>query len=126
MTCRGWPGVVAVRDALRHVDPASESPFESRSRGWFLEAGIRSLEIGAPIRVGATTYWADFCDRERGVIGEADGWEKYGATAEEVQRTLRAERVRQDRLVADGWTVIRWSGADSRWDVVTRMRAALR
>ncbi len=126
MTCRGWPGVVAVRDALEHVDPASESPFESRSRGWFLEGGIRSLEIGAPIRVGATTYWADFCDREHRVIGEADGWAKYGVTADEVRRALRAERIRQDRLASDGWTFVRWSGGDSRWDVVTRMQAALR
>lgn len=125
ITCRGWPGVIAVRDALRRVEPASESPFESRSRGWFLENGIRSLEIGAQLRVGGTTYWVDFCDRARRVVGEADGWEKYGDTEAEVREALRAERARQDRLAADGWAIVRWSGADSRHDVVRRMQSAL-
>ena len=39
---------------------------------------------------------------------------------------LKAERTRQDRLVAAGWTVVRWNSDDSRAQVVTRMSAALR
>jgi len=124
-SCRGWPGVVTARRAAALADPASESPLESRSRGWFVEAGIE-LEIGVRISVDGSTYWADFCDRARRVIGEADGWGKYGLRADDVLAALKAERTRQDRLVAAGWTVVRWNSDDSRAQVVTRMSAALR
>jgi very-short-patch-repair endonuclease len=123
-SCRGWPGVASARRALALTDPASESPLESRSRGWFLMAGME-LEIGARIEVDGATYWADFCDRERRVIGEADGWSKYGADGADVRAALKAERARQDRLVAAGWNVVRWTSDDRSAQVVSRMRAAL-
>jgi hypothetical protein len=123
--CFGWPGTVAVRDALRHTDPAAESPLESRSRGWFLEAGFGPLDPGAPIACGGTTYWADFCEPTRRVIGEADGWAKYGETLDDVRSALERERRRQRRLEADGWRFVRWSSTDSRRAVVARMSAAL-
>lgn len=123
--CFGWPGTVAVRDALLHVDPAAESPLESRSRGWFLEAGLGPLDPGAPITCGRTTYWADFCESDRRVIGEADGWAKYGEALDDVRSALERERHRQRQLEADGWRVVRWSSADSRRAVVARMSTAL-
>lgn len=122
----GWPGVVAARRALRYATPAAESPAESRSRGWFLAAGIASLDVGVPIPVGRRTYWADFCDEKRRVIGEADGWIKYGDDLESFRRTLSAEKVRQSDLEGDGWRFLRWMSDDPRRDVVSRMHAALR
>ena len=124
-SCRGWPGVTAARRAAALADPASESPLESRSRGWFRETGI-DIEIGVRIVVDGVTYWADFCDRGRRVIGEADGWGKYGADVDQVRAALKAERTRQDRLVEAGWTVVRWTSDDTRAQVVARMSAALR
>ncbi len=122
----GWHGVVAARRALRYASPAAESPTESRSRGWFLAAGITSLEVGFPIAVGRRTYWADFCDEKRKVIGEADGWITYGDDLESIKGTIRAEKVRQSDLEGDGWRFVRWMSDDPRRDVVARMTAALR
>ncbi|MFN8169706.1 MAG: hypothetical protein U0S36_13100 [Candidatus Nanopelagicales bacterium] len=122
----GWAGTVAVRDALEHVDPASESPAESRSRGWFIEAGLGPLAPGTPILCAGTTYWADFCSPDRRVIGEADGWSKYGDTTREMREAVERERRRQRDLEADGWTVTRWTSTEPRGAVVHRMSQALR
>ncbi len=123
--CRGWPGTAAVARALPYVDPAAESALESRSRGWFVQAGIAHLEIGSPIRCGGTTYWADFCDPIRRVIGEADGWTKYGSTGDDARRAVERERRRQRDLESDGWTFVRWLSTDTRLTVVHRMLQAL-
>jgi hypothetical protein len=123
--CFGWAGTVRVRTALEHMDPASESALESRSRGWFIEAGLGPLQIGAPIDCAGRRYFADFCDPGRRVIGEADGWSKYGATSEGVREALERERRRAQDLQADGWFLTRWTSTDTRRTVVARMRAAL-
>jgi very-short-patch-repair endonuclease len=122
---RGWPGVVAARRALEQADPASESPLESLSRGWLLRASIR-CEIGVPLRSRGHEYWADFVDRDARLIGEADGWSKYGETVESLRERLRAEKARQADLESDGWRVLRWTSSDTEPDVVARWRAALR
>jgi hypothetical protein len=124
--CVGWPGIAAVRRALPYVDPAAESPLESRSRGWFLGAGLRGLEIGAAVSAGDRTYWADFCSRRHRVIGEADGWGKYGNDMDAVRRSLAEEKRRQADLEAEGWRFIRWTSLDTRQSVVSRMGSALR
>lgn len=123
--CYGWPGTLAVRRALPFVNPASESPLESRSRGWFLEAGLGPLDPGSPVVCGSTTYWADFCSAERRVVGEADGMAKYGASGEAVRSALARERARERALVAAGWRVVRWTTGEPRAAVVARMSAAL-
>jgi hypothetical protein len=124
-SCFGWAGTVGVRDALEFVDPASESPLESRSRGWFLQAGLPRLSIGRPIPCRGRTYWADFCSETHRVIGEADGWAKYGDTAEDMRAAMEHERARQRDLEADGWTLVRWASTDTRRAVVHRMATAL-
>lgn len=118
-------GTVRVREALPHVHPAAESAHESRSRGWFITAGLGPLNPGTPIPCGGTTYWADFCDPDRHVIGEADGWSKYGTSPDEIRTALENERRRAADLQHDGWTIVRWSTSDSRWTVVHRMSRAL-
>ena len=121
----GWPGIVAARRALAYVEPAAESPLESRSRAWFVAAGLPRLEIGVAIPVRDRRYWADFCDRQARVIGEADGWTKYGITHEAVRDRLAAERTRQRDLEQEGWRVVRWTSTDTREQVVARMQAAV-
>ncbi len=125
LSCFGWAGTVVVRQAIDLVEPASESPSESRSRGWFLEAGIRSLECGVPITTSSTTYWADFCSVDHRVIGEADGWSKYGVDPDEHRRAVADERARQADLEGLGWRVVRWTSTEPRRAVVTRMANAL-
>jgi hypothetical protein len=122
----GWAGTVRVRDALRWVHPASESAHESRSRGWFIEAGLGELDPGSPVVAGGTTYWTDFCSRAHRVIGEADGWSKYGRTPGEVRTSLAREKQRAAALESAGWRLVRWSTSEPRCVVFDRMRRALR
>jgi hypothetical protein len=124
--CFGWAGTVAARTALNHVDPASESAFESRSRGWFIDAGLGALDPGRPVPCAGRTYWADFCSSEHRVIGEADGWSKYGATPREMRAALERERVRQRDLEDDGWRLVRWTTTDRRPSVAQLMSSALK
>lgn len=123
--CFGWPGTVVVRDALAHVDPASESPLESRSRYRFLRAGLSRLAIGQPITVGSVTYFADFLDARTKVIGEADGWGKYGVDLREQREAWDQERGRQGELESDGYRFVRWTSSDRPHSIVRRMYRAL-
>jgi len=125
-SCRGWPGILAVRRALPHASPASESALESRSRGWFLLGGLPPLEVGVAVAAGGTTYWADFCSHQHRVIGEADGWGKYGEEIQTIRERMAHEKRRQAALESAGWRVVRWTSSDARASVVDRMRAALR
>ena len=69
-----WPGTRVVRAALDTADPASESPYESWSRGWLILAGLPAAELNAVV-TGASgqNYAGDFVWRAQRVIGEADG-----------------------------------------------------
>ena len=70
-------------------------------------------------------YVVDFLWRDRGLIGEADGMSKYGRTAEEIRRTMRAEKERQADLEAAGWRFARWVVGDSGATIVARVGRAL-
>jgi len=123
---RGWPGVVAARRALSYADPASESPLESRTRGWFLRAGL-PFRIGAPVATSSGhIYWADFLDERSRTVGEADGWTKYGTDAVSVRTALAAEKRRESDLRVDGWRIVRWTSSDPAAAVVDLWRRALR
>jgi len=63
--------------------------------------------------------------RDTRVIGEADGWSKYGTTDSGVRAHLTAERERQRDLEGAGWQVVRWTSTDYRRTVLRRMQAAL-
>jgi len=122
-----WPGTRVVSRALSVADLASESPFESRSRAWILQAGLPGPVVNGRI-VGATgrPYFGDFVWEEQRVVGEADGLGKYGTTPEELRRRLAAQSRRQDDLERAGWTVVRWTTSDPPQAVITRLARALR
>jgi hypothetical protein len=105
-------------DAISFADGGSESVLESVSRVAMYEAGFPKPELqksfaDARGRIGYVDFaWPDFR-----IIGEADGDAKYldaalrgGRTAE---RVVLEEKIREDRLRALGWTVVRW-----RWPAV--------
>lgn len=114
----------ALREALGVADGRSESPLESASRGVMLRAGLPRPELqvwltdrsGHPHRV-------DFLWRDRGVVGEADGWGKYAGIED-----VRAEKRREDALRELGLTVVRWTSDEIGRTpnlVVARLRRAL-
>lgn len=122
----GLPGMVVVREALAHVSLGSESPLESQSRGCMLLAGLPAPRICWPVR-GASGRWyfADFAWPEARVLGEADGFAKYGATDAGAATALRAERARQHDLEDADWTVVRWDSSELPDPAMGRLRSEL-
>jgi hypothetical protein len=105
----GWPGSVAVRDALPLVEAGSESPFESWSRGQMLMNSVPPPSVGVPVLgKSGQLYWCDFGWLEKGLVGEADGLSKYGDTTTDVRASLAAERHRQRDIEDAGWRFVRW------------------
>jgi hypothetical protein len=123
---RGWPGARTVTAGIQHADPASASPFESWSRGWMVAVALPRPELNVPV-VGRSgrRYFGDFVWREQGVVGEADGVGKYGATGREIRSALSAERERQNDLEDAGWRVVRWVTGDPGAQVIARISRAL-
>ncbi|MFN8148945.1 MAG: type IV toxin-antitoxin system AbiEi family antitoxin domain-containing protein [Candidatus Nanopelagicales bacterium] len=123
---RRWPFTVVVRTAIPLLDPASESPLESRSRIRIASSGLPEPEIAVPV-LGASgrEYVVDFLWREYRVIGEADGAGKYGEDAGTVRARLRAERRRQRDLEDAGWTFARWESTEPGRVMLQRVRRTL-
>jgi hypothetical protein len=121
-----WPGSVVVRQAIPYVDPGSESPFESSSRGWLILDGIPHPRVGLPIRgESGATYYGDFVWEGERVVGEADGLGKYGGTESEVRASLAAERHRQFDLEEAGWRFVRWDPREKESSWLRRLRHLL-
>lgn len=124
------PGIRRVDEWLHLVDPRSESPLESWSRGHFLVAGLPVPEIQrSVIGPDGEIYRVDFMWEEYGVIGEADGLGKYGDDAVSIRRALSEEKRRQAALESLGWVVVRWTWDELARDpqsVIARVRMALK
>jgi hypothetical protein len=121
-----WPGTVVARGAIGLMDPASESPRESRSRAWMHEAKLPAPQIAYEVRgASGALYFSEFAWPDRRVLGEVDGAGKYGSTEAEVRRALRAERHRQADLEDAGWRVVRWTSVEPRPVVLRRLARAL-
>jgi len=116
-------GAGTARRALEHVRTGSQSPLESISRVKLIRAGLPEPVLQPPLydRQGLVGY-ADMLFEELGVVGEADGHAKY-----ETRDDLVREKVREDRIRALGFGVVRWGWSDatgSMRDVVARIRQA--
>lgn len=109
-TCKGRAGLPSGRKLLELVDASAESPLESVSR-----LSMRELQPAPRTQVslhsaaGQFLARVDFYWSELGVVGEADGREKY--TDDELWK----EKLRQDRLVDHGLVIERWG-----WPVAMR------
>lgn len=122
----GWPGTRVVREALELVDPRSESPFESWSRSLMIGAGLPPAHIGYPVTgASGAEYWSDFAWPSQRLLGEADGWGKYGDDGPTMRSRVRAERLRQQDLEAAGWRVVRWDPRERWRSWIARLRAPL-
>ena len=103
-----WPwlrGVGTVRGALGLVRPGAQSPFESLSRVRLMGHGLPEPRLQVPFHDAAGLIgYADMTWDGWGVIGECDGLAKY------VDRDdLVREKIREDRLRALGFVVVRWT-----------------
>jgi hypothetical protein len=120
-----WPGSAAARAALGFSDPLSESVGESRLRVLMHVHGLPAPVLQAEIRdadgfVGRVDF---FFAAERTVI-EFDGLLKYGDS--DAREALIQEKLREDRLRALGYEVVRitWADLQRPERVIARIRQA--
>jgi hypothetical protein len=130
---RGWPGVTQSNDVLLLADGRRENWLESASawavHRWGLPVGIPQVNIldGDGRFMGrADVLWPD-----EGLVGEADGVDKYlldGSSSEAVLHRLEAESVREQGFRRLGLEVARWGPRDaiSGDEIYSRFRAAAR
>ncbi|TXG92300.1 hypothetical protein DW322_01760 [Rhodococcus rhodnii] len=106
----GRRGAPAARRALAFLDGRSESVGESRSRVLLHRAGFPPPELQHRIHTvqGEFIGRVDFAWEEFGVVGEFDGFAKYGEGRDAFE-ALRREKHREDALRAAGWVVARWT-----------------
>jgi hypothetical protein len=117
LRCGGWPGVPAARRALGFADSGSESVGESRSRVAIARFGLPRPMTQLPVADprGLVVGRADFGWPELRTVGEFDGRIKYGRLLRPGQAAgdaVFAEKLREDRMRAQGVTVVRWTWAD--------------
>jgi len=108
-----------VERVLDFAGTLSESVLESHARVLFATAGLPVPVQQAPIRVeGRFVARVDFLWPGARLIVEVDGMGKYAEPG-----ALQAEKTRQNRLIAAGYTVLRFTWADihQRPETVVRM-----
>jgi very-short-patch-repair endonuclease len=112
---RGVPQVVRL---MRQAVGGSRFAAERRCARLLDRAGITGWQVNAAIHgAGGATYIGDVVFRQARLIVEIDGW-AFHTTPERFQ----ADRARQNRLIVDGWTVLRftWRDLTERADYVIR------
>lgn len=131
--CVGWPGIPQARRVVAFADAGSESVGESRSRVAILRAGLPEPVLQWEV-LGRRNGFAgrvDFGWPELCTVGEFDGRIKYGRLLRPGQSAgdaVYAEKLREDRVRAEGLTVVRWGWADLTDFTLTadRLRASFR
>jgi very-short-patch-repair endonuclease len=118
-------GSARARAVLPLADPRAESPMESVLRWLIHAAGLPAPALQHQIRdaSGAFLGRADFAWPDRKVLVEFDG------NVHRERDVFVNDVRRQNRLIADGWTVLRFTSADvlGRPDeVIAAIRRALR
>jgi hypothetical protein len=118
-------GSARARAVLPVADPRSESPMESVLRWLLHEAGLPRPVLQHEVRDpgGRVLGRADLAWPDRMVLVEFDGdvHRERGVFVKDVRR--------QNRLIAEGWTVLRFTSADVLGrpaDVIAEIRRALR
>ena len=104
-----WRGARRAKLTLSLSTELAESPGESRTRFLFRQAGIPQpiLQYRVEEASGRLIGITDFAWPEFRLLGEFDGMVKYGKPED-----LGKEKVREDRLRAQGWGMIRLVWAD--------------
>lgn len=108
-------GIAAARSAVEDSTRLSDSPLESLSRLRLGEIpNLPQVSQQHSIVIDGVRYRADFYWEISGhkIVGECDGWAKYGQTQAEQRAAFRAEQRREEALFRAGYVVFRWGWAD--------------
>ncbi len=115
--CSSWPGACGAGRVVSHADGRAANPGESWSRAVLIEAGIPPTSLQLEVRDAAGLIgFSDFGWQDRMTLGEFDGRWKYavppGSDLEAAARVVWAEKRREDRLRAAGYSIVRWAWED--------------
>ncbi len=111
--CRAWPGARGASRVVSAADGRAANPGESWSRARLLMAGLDPTDLQVEIRDGrGLVGYADFGWLPLRVLGEFDGKGKYGAEAGAAADAVWQEKIREDRLRAVGFHIVRWTWTD--------------
>jgi very-short-patch-repair endonuclease len=109
---RGRKGpAVLLRVLARRQERANGSDLETRFEQLCRASGVKGLLRQVPIG----PFVADFADLERRIVVELDGLATHATST-----ALQADLTRQNYLVLQGWTVLRFT-----WEDVTQRQAAV-
>ena len=120
----GWHGVVQLRRLARFTADGTASAAEHKLHDLLNDAGIRGWVAAARVfDLDGVIGVVDLLFAEQGVVVEVDGWRAHSS-----RQAFRDDRRRQNRLVAAGFIVLRFT-----WDdlirtpqaVITQIRTAL-
>ena len=111
VSCPGRPGVAALRKALRSralLDRPPDSMLESRFAALLRRHGVPRAVYQYAVRSGGRFIArVDFAYPECRLAVEVDGHEAHRTPAQ-----LQSDLTRQNLLVAEGWTILRFTWAD--------------
>ncbi|OLL72756.1 hypothetical protein Ae168Ps1_1135 [Pseudonocardia sp. Ae168_Ps1] len=126
----GRSGIGTVRRVAAAADGRSGSVGETRSRIALAWAGFPAPVLQWEVHCGGHRHVTDFAWPEQRVVAEFDGRVKYGRKLRPDQdpaEVLWEEKLREDRLRAEGLAVVRWTWADLAdfAEAAARLRRAL-
>lgn len=118
-----------VERAIVFASPLSDSYAESYARALMFEFGYELPEQQLEIPHAKGVYIVDFAWRSRRIIAEIDGFGKYldpSMNKGDPARTVLAEKLREDELRRQGYTIIRiyWSDLMSPIALCAKLDAA--
>lgn len=110
-------GIARARHVVRFANSLAESPLESISRVQLARLPIPEPVVQYPVKLnGMKVATSDFGWEQEGIVGEADGAIKYGPLLREgetPEQAVMAEKRREWKIKAAGFTVLRWGMAEA-------------
>lgn len=126
---RGRTGAARARALPALTSGLAESVLESLIRVILVLGGLPEPELQVWLGVrGGERFRVDLYWREWRLVGEADGFAKYGTGYAQIRGSWNAERRRQRQLEDAGYMVIRWTWEDLRDPrrIIEQVRTAMR
>lgn len=126
---RGRTGAARARALPALTNGLAESVLESLIRLVLVLGGVPEPELQVVLGVrSGERFRVDLYWREWRLVGEADGFAKYGASRDQIRGSWNAERRRQRQLEEAAYAVIRWTWDDLRHprQIVRSVETAMR
>lgn len=113
----GLRGVRQLQAVIAELVEGTHSEAEHELLAIVRQAGLSGWRANHPVRVGSRRYFVDLAFPEARLAIEVDGRAHHSDP-----RSFRRDRQRQNDLVADGWTVLRFTWEDLLQDPVGVVR----